>query len=249
MGTYSPLFSVEQAMLYPGLPDTSPAQPSDVFFTTDDGVRLHGRYFESPESRAVILYCHGNAGNVETWSATARELQERHRCSVFLFDYRGYGKSSGTSSEEGLRCDARAARRWLATRASVTEKEIVLLGRSLGGGVAVDLASRDGCRGLILQNTFSSLPDVAAWHAPWLLPRWLMTQQFCSVEKIRQYPGPLLQCHGDADTLIPLELSKRLHAAAPGPKRFVVQHGGGHNDPPSEEYQRALGEFLQSLDR
>src|SRR5439155_9610288 len=110
-----------------------------------------------------------------------------------VFDYRGYGKSEGVPTEEGLLRDAQAARRWLAQRTGVRESQMVLMGRSLGGAVAVHLAAEGGARGLILESTFSSLPDVAAEHLPWLLPYWMMTQRFDSAEKIKRYQGPLLQ--------------------------------------------------------
>ena len=248
MGAYSPLLPVERAFLYRPEPTTNRTmEEGEAWFVADDGLRLHGRYFDHPQRRAVILYCHGNAGSVETWSQAAVELQEQHQCAVFVFDYRGYGKSEGTPSEDGLLLDARAARRWLAQKAGVQEKEIVLLGRSLGGGVAVDLAARDGARGLILQSTFSSMPDVAAYHLPWLLPQLMMTQRFDSVEKIKRYPGPLLQCHGAADRLVPITLARSLNEAAPGPKRFITIPGAGHNDPPNGAFHEALDEFLGSL--
>jgi fermentation-respiration switch protein FrsA (DUF1100 family) len=129
----------------------------------------------------------------------------------------------------------------------VQEKEIVLLGRSLGGGVAVDLAGKDGARGLILESTFPSMPEVADYHVPWLLPQLMMTQRFNSVEKIKRYTGPMLQCHGDADRLVPISLARSLFEAAPGQKRFITISGAGHNDPPNGAFHEALDEFLGSL--
>ncbi len=170
----------------------------------------------------------------------------KQQCSVFLFDYRGYGKSEGTPTETGVLHDARAARRWLAQRAGVQEKDIVLLGRSLGGGVAVDLAASDGARGLILQSTFPSLPEVAAYHLPWMLPRWLMSERFDSISKIKHYHGTLLQSHGDRDTLIPIDLAKQLYAAAPGKKTFITIPNAGHNTTPDEAYHQVLQQFLDS---
>lgn len=247
MGAFSPLLPVERSAIYQTVPNDATASLNDIFFTTDDGIKLHGRFFDCPKPKAVILYCHGNAGTVESWSLAASELQQSQQCAVLVFDYRGYGKSEGTPSEAGLFRDARTARRWLAKRTGVQEKDIVLLGRSLGGGVAVELAAKDGARGLILQNTFSSLPDVAAYHVPWLLPHWMMTQRFDSIEKIQHYRGPLLQCHGDKDRLIPIKLARNLFDEAPGEKHFITIPGGDHNDPPNDAYQKALREFLASL--
>src|SRR5690606_21254788 len=103
------------------------------------------------------------------------------------------GRSEGVPSEQGILADARAARQWLAQRAGVREQDIVLMGESLGGGVMVDLAASDGARALILENTFTSLPDVAAFHYPWLPVRTLMRTRFDSLSKIGNYHGPLLQ--------------------------------------------------------
>lgn len=242
-GTYSPLFTLERSLIYQPA-DNLTNDPADVWFTAADNTRLHGRFFDHPNRSAVILYCHGNAGSVESWALAAKEIAERHRAAVFVFDYRGYGKSEGKPSEEGLYQDARAARRWLAARAGVSEKEIILLGRSLGGGVAVELAASDGARGLILQSTFASLPEAAACHVPLLWPDLLMSQRFNSLYKIKRYTGPLLQCHGDADRLIPIAQAQKLYAAATGPKRFVTIPGAGHNDPPGEDFEVVMAEFL-----
>jgi fermentation-respiration switch protein FrsA (DUF1100 family) len=200
-----------------------------------------------PKPRAVALFCHGNAGNIVSRGELLWILNQRHGLAVMTFDYRGYGKSEGKPSERGILQDARAARTWLASRAGVAEADIVLMGRSLGGAVAVDLAARDGARGLVLASTFSSLPAVAAHHVPWALPSLNMTQRLNSAKKIRDYFGPLLQSHGDADELIPIELGRKLFDAAPGPKRFIVLPGAGHNDPQTEEYRLALDEFIASL--
>lgn len=248
LGSYSPLFSVERSLIYQSAADAHrAADAKEVYFTSDDGKRLHGRFYDHPQRRAVILYCHGNAGSIESWSHAALELNQQHQVAVFVFDYRGYGKSEGTPSEEGLLLDAKAARRWLAQKAGVKEKDIILLGRSLGGGVAVDLAANDGACGLILESTFSSLPDVAEHHVPWLLPHLNMTQRFNSVDKIKHYHGPLLQCHGEGDRLIPILLARKLYEAAPGPKCFYTIPGGDHNDLPNTAFHQALDAFLNTL--
>jgi fermentation-respiration switch protein FrsA (DUF1100 family) len=143
-----------------------------------------------------------------------RLYRDRLNASVLVFDYRGYGKSEGTPSEAGLLADARAARRWLAARTGVAERDIVVVGKSLGGGVAVDLAAKDGARALILESTFPSLPEVAAHHVPWLPTHWLMNTRLNSVAQIGNYHGPLLQSHGDADRTIPYEMGRKLFDAA-----------------------------------
>ncbi len=220
----------------------------DAHFQAEDGTRLHGWYLEHPRPRAVVLFAHGNAGNLSHRVGLVEELRRRLRVTVLIFDYRGYGKSEGSPSEQGILQDARAARGWLARRAGVPEHQIVLLGRSLGGGVMVDLAARDGACALVLDSTFTSLPDVGAWHYPWLPVRWLMRTRLDSLSKIRSYRGPLLQFHGDSDRIVPYELGRRLFEAAPGsPKRFVTLPGHDHNDPLPELFFRELDRFLDRL--
>jgi len=219
----------------------------DAWFHAEDGTRLHGWFVPQPDAKAVVLFLHGNAGNISSRAYTLNVLNQRHRLTVLAFDYRGYGRSEGAPSERGILDDARAARAWLARRTGVAERDIVLMGRSLGGGVAVDLAAEDGARGLVLASTFTSLPDVGAHHFRWIPTHVLMSLRLDSLSRIEQYRGPLLQSHGNADRVIPYELGVRLFEAAPGPKRFVTIANGAHNDPQPESYHVALDEFLAAL--
>lgn len=215
----------------------------EASITAADGTKIHGWYCPHEQPRAFVLFCHGNGGNITHRADVLRALHDRVGVSVLAFDYRGYGKSEGKPDEPGVLSDARAARTWLARKAGVAEERIVLMGESLGGAVAADLAV-DGARALILENTFSSLPDVAAFHYPWLPVRLLMRTQFNSAAKIRSYQGPLFQSHGDRDSIIPLELAKRLFDAANQPKRFLLVDGADHNDPRPAGYYGKLKEFL-----
>jgi fermentation-respiration switch protein FrsA (DUF1100 family) len=218
----------------------------DAWFTAADGVRLHGWFAAAARPRAAVLYAHGNAGNITGLYPLLDLFREDLRASLLVFDYRGYGRSEGAPDEKGVLADARAARRWLAGRAGIAEKEVVLLGRSLGGGVAVQLAARDGARGLILENTFTSVPDVACRHAG-LPVGWLFSTRLDSLALIHDYHGPLLQTHGDADRTVPFDLAETLFAAANEPKQFVRVKGGGHNAPPGRDYLHALDHFLAIL--
>jgi uncharacterized protein len=220
----------------------------DCWFQAGDGIRLHGWYLPHDKPKAVILVMHGNGGNLTIRGSLAALLHDRYAASVMIFDYRGYGRSEGTPTVEGVLRDARAARRFLAKVENIKETDIVLLGESLGGAVAVDMASEDGARGLILDGTFSSLREVAASHYPKLLTDTLVSDRFNSLAKIKKYHGPLLQSHGDRDPVVPYEQARKLFAAANEPKRFVLIHGGGHLCSNTPEYYRALGEFLSSLD-
>ena len=225
----------------PGLPI------EDAYFTTADGVKLHGWCLAQPSPTAVVLFCHGNAGNVTHRAEILRILAQSLNCTTLVFDYRGYGRSEGRPNESGVLQDARAARAWLARRAGVAEGDVVLMGESLGGGVAVDLAAADGARALVLQSTFSSLPDAAAYHFPWLPVRWLMRTRLDSLAKIGKYHGPLLQCHGDCDSIVPHDLGRRLFDAANEPKQWIELPGHDHNDDLPPKYFAALREFLDGL--
>lgn len=219
----------------------------DAWFESEDGSRLHGWFAEAQQPRAVVLYAHGNAGNVTDRLPVLHLFRDRLHTSILVFDYRGYGRSEGTPSEEGVLADARAARRWLAARTKVPEQDIVLAGHSLGGAVAVDLAAKDGASGLILESTFTSLPDTAARHFPLVPVRLMMRNRLDSYSKIPSYQGPLLQVHGEADRIVPYALGRKLFGAANDPKWFVAVPGGGHNDPPSREYIEALDRFFTIL--
>lgn len=219
----------------------------DAWFAAADGTRLHGWYVPCDQPRAVILFSHGNGGSIADRAGVFRTLHDRMHSSLLAYDYRGYGRSEGVPTEQGILADARAARKWLAERAGIAEGRIVMMGESLGGGVAVDLAAADGARGLVLENTFSSLPDVAAAHFPWLPVRLLMRAQLNSAAKIPNYHGPLLQVHGDRDQIVPFVSGKKLFAAANEPKQFVVVPGGDHNDPRMPAFLQALDDFLGRL--
>jgi fermentation-respiration switch protein FrsA (DUF1100 family) len=217
----------------------------DVFFTSADGVKLHGWFCPCKEARAVVLHAHGNGGHLAHRASLMRYYQQRLRVTAFIFDYRGYGRSGGTPSAAGILNDARAARTWLANRTGLREKQLVLTGQSLGGAVAVDLAA-DGARGLVLESTFSSLKDVARHHYPQLA--WMASpKKLNSVERVKEYRGPLLMAHGDADDVIPYELGRKLFEAANEPKQWVILPGGVHNHATTKEFADALDAFIEKL--
>lgn len=248
--TNAPLLAVEQSLVfwpshYPSGDWNIDPGVEDVWITTPDGTRINGWFAEAKEPRAVVLYAHGNGGNIADLRPFLHLFHDQMKTSILVFDYRGYGRSSGSPSESGLYEDARAARRWLASRAGVAERDVVLAGHSLGGGVMVDLAAKDGARGLILESVFTSLTETASHHVP--ASELLMQMHFDSLAKIGSYHGPLLQTHGDADEVIPFDFGRKLFRAANQPKQFVPIHGGGHNDTPAPEYVEALDHFLGGL--
>jgi hypothetical protein len=250
--SFSPLAPLEESVVFhPSRYPEGNWRPDglkfeDAWFQSEDGTKLHGWFVPREKPRAVVLFCHGNGGSLATWSDALRTLHDRVGVTAMGFDYRGYGRSEGTPCEKGIFADARAARRWLAKRADIPENQIVLMGRSLGGAVAIDLAG-DGARGLIIESTFTSMPAVAQAMFPWLPMRAVMQTRFDSIAKIRRYHGPLLQSHGTGDRLLPYSMGEELFDAANQPKKFVSIPGGDHQDPQTPVYYEALDAFLGSL--
>jgi fermentation-respiration switch protein FrsA (DUF1100 family) len=216
----------------------------DAWFQADDGTKLHGWYVPKKDARAAVLFCHGNGGNVTHRADALLSLHRKAGASVLIFDYRGYGRSEGSPNEKGILADARAARRWLAEREKIKESEIVLLGESIGGAVAVDLAAKDGAKALVLESTFDSIRKVAAYHYPFLPVRLLMRTKLDSASLIGDYHGPLLQAHGDNDQIVPMQYGRRLFEAANEPKKWLQLPGHDHNDPMPASYYEELAKFL-----
>lgn len=218
----------------------------DVWLLTSDGIRLHAWWVMAPQASLVTLYLHGNAGN-----ATHRFLQIREitaaGSSVLMLDYRGYGKSGGSPTEHGLYADADAAYLYLLNR-GYTARHIVLQGESLGTAVAVNLASRKECAGVVLEAAFTSGRDVANTVLPVFGP--LLFWGFDTKSKIAAIGAPLLFFHGDRDEIIPLRLGRSLFEAAPETKSFIEVPGAGHNDLvqiAASSYRERLHEFYGHL--
>ena len=201
----------------------------DLEFEAGDGERLHGWWIDAQgESRGHVLLCHGNAGNVGDRIAHA-ELLSAAGFDVMLFDYRGYGRSSGRPDEDGTYRDARAARTCLLDQRGADPDRVVYLGESLGGAVAIELATAHPPAGLVLLSTFTSVRSVARKHYPFI-PAALVPDAYPSIDRIRELHVPLLVLHGDNDDIVPLEQGQALYDAAPGPKQMRVLSGAGHND-------------------
>lgn len=248
LGPLNPMRPIENKLLYHPTAVTSvPDQPNveSVRIAVTDDETIHGLFVAHPDPQGVLLYCHGNGGNIVDRLPRLTKLSNEHRLNVLGFDYRGYGASRGKPSESSIYQDARSARSWLSRTTLVPESGIILLGRSLGGGVAVELAT-DGAKGLVLESTFTSTTDVGKSHAKWLPVSFLMSQKFESQKKISNYHGPLLQMHGSQDEVVPFDLGLKLHESANEPKRFVIMNGG-HNNPTHPDYEPLLAEFINSV--
>lgn len=201
---------------------------SDVWMQAADGVKLHGWWLAPENPRRVTLYLHGNVGNVTHRGLHARRIVAAGS-GVLLLDYRGYGRSEGRPGEEGLYADAGAAYDWLIKR-GFSPGQIVIHGESLGTSVAVDLAARRPCAGVILEAPFTSANEMAARVLPLLGP--LVMHAFDTRSKIAAVHAPLLIIHGDRDEVVPYALGRALFDAAREPKRFFTAAGCGHNDIP-----------------
>lgn len=248
------LVAFETKLVYPS-PDPSSGDWSpkhlefeDVTFNSSDGTALHGWYFPHGEPERTILFFHGNAEDVSDLGDEMSSLRSEFNANVFVFDYRGYGKSEGSPTETGVLQDGVAAQRWLAERAGIPADQIVLYGRSLGGGVAVANAATEGASALILDRTFHSMVDVAAGMYPIFPIRWLMRNRYPSYERITVYNGPLLQLHGTADEILPFESGEKLFAASRSKeKTFLRIEGLTHNVPPPPDLFSGMHRLFQTL--
>ena len=173
-----------------------------------------------------MLHCHGNGGNISHRLDTCAALLGTG-LSVFLFDYRGYGRSQERPGEEGTYRDAEAAYQWLVQR-GFAGTNIVAFGESLGGGVAAELAVHEPLGGLVLQSTFTSIPDIGSELFPWLPVRWLATISYDTRSKLPRLRIPVLVMHSRADEIVPFHHGERNFAAANEPKLFWELHGD-HN--------------------
>ncbi len=220
----------------------------DVELTLDSGDKIHGWYVPNPAATTQLIYFHGNAGNI---SGRINSIQRWHRIgvSVLIVDYPGYGQSTGKPTEEGTYESARAAWQHLTQEKSIPPQDIVLFGRSLGGGVATQLATEVQAKALIIESTFTSVPDVAA-EIYWFLPvRRLARVKYESAVKIGDVGMPILILHSPDDEVIPYSHGEKLFALAEEPKTFIKTKGG-HNDRhilAEPAYGKSLKSFIDGL--
>ncbi len=222
----------------------------DVDFKALDGTPLHAWYFpgQTNSARAFgLIYCHGNGGNISHRTETCEALLETG-LSVFLFDYRGYGRSAGRPSEAGTYQDAEAAHQWLLEK-GFAASNLIAYGESLGGGVAAELAVRRPLAGLVLQSTFTSIPDIGAELFPWLPVRWLSRIHYHTSSKLPRLHIPVLIMHSRTDELISFKHGERNYSLANEPKLFW-EIEGGHNDPLANRarYVEGINEFLRRIE-
>ena len=218
----------------------------DVSFKAADGTELHGWFLpadtNSPRAQIAFLICHGNGGNISHRLELCAALLKTG-ASVFLFDYRGYGQSHGRPGEEGTYRDAQAAHAWLRQKGFRGE-DIIAFGESLGGGVVSELALRETVGGIVLQSTFTSIPDIGGELFPWLPVRWMSTIKYDTYTKLPRIKVPVLVMHSRADDLARFSHAEMNFAAANEPKTFC-ELNGGHNEAIWE--QKEFGDAIEKL--
>ena len=218
-----------------------------MWFQSGDGTKLFGWYVEAQADRPVVLWCHGNAGTIINRLENLRELF-RLGLSVFLFDYRGYGRSRGKPSEEGLYQDAVGAYDYLTRTRMIRPDRLILFGRSLGAAVAGELAAQRPAAGLILESPFPSIEAVAKHHYGGMPVHWLLGASFRLIDRLPLLSLPKLIIHGDRDDIIPIELGRQVFEAAQPPKEWYVIRGADHNNTyqvGGAPYFRQWAEFVQ----
>ena len=241
---FHPSAEIVQTPLVVGLPF------QDHYFATTDGVILNGWFIPHPNAGVTLAWFHGNAGNISHRVENIKLLHDKVKLNIFIFDYRSYGLSSGSISEEGTYRDGAAALNYVRQHIGVEAKNLIIFGRSLGAAVAAEMALQFPCRGLILEAPFTSIRDMAKNFFPVLPIGPLLQTHFEVREKIGQVRVPLLVLHGDRDDVVPYEQGKKLFALARAPKAFYTIHGATHNDTyrvGGDRYFARLRDFVEAV--
>jgi fermentation-respiration switch protein FrsA (DUF1100 family) len=229
-----------------GRPEDFGLQARDLYFETQDRVKLHGWLFVRDPEAPYLLWCHGNAGNISHRLDNIARLQSVG-INVFIFDYRGYGKSEGSPSEQGFYLDGEAAWETLLREGPVLPARVVLFGRSLGCAMAADLATKVPAAGLILESGFPHLGAMAKVHYPFVFSERFLSGRFDALSRLKRIKMPVLVIHGGRDTIVPIRLGRRLFETAPEPKEWHEIEEADHNDTylvGGEGYFRKLRETI-----
>lgn len=237
-------------------PEAAGLAYEDVHFPAADGVRLHGWFLPGRRDRPLVLFAHGNAGNISHRIDNLLHFR-RLGLAVFIFDYRGYGKSEGRITESGSYDDIRGALNWLKQKGWRPQR-MIYFGRSLGAAVALQLALEEPPAGLVLESAFTSVARMGWHHQPVayaLFGWWALSSRYDNLEKIDRLQCPLLMFHGSRDRIVPPDMARQLFASAPEPKTLYLIPDAGHNDtyhvggPPYWEQWRIFLAELTIADR
>ena len=219
----------------------------DIDFQSKDGNKLHGWFVASPQAMASLLWFHGNAGNLSHRLDNIQRFLSLN-LNIFIFDYRGYGKSEGEPDEEGIYIDSLAAYDRILKIEGVSVESLFLFGRSLGGICAVQTALKNPARGLILESVFTSASDMSRKIFPLIPLGWAIRSKLDAISKVPRLALPKLFLHGNRDEIVPFVLGKKLFDAAVEPKTFYAIEGAGHNDAyiiGGSQYYKVLDEFIK----
>ena len=230
-------------------PSLSSVSKEDIHFVASDGVPLHGWYFPSNRSKSTLLWFHGNAGNI-THRLENIKMMKRLNIDIFIFDYRGYGKSEGKPDESGIYLDSQAAYDWLVKVKKIMPENIILFGRSLGGVFAIEVASKNPAAGIILESVFPSASKMARKMFPVLPLSWAIKSRFDAIGKVPNLKLPKLFLHGTQDEVVPYKLGRELFSAAATPKIFYDIKGAGHNDTflvGGVDYFNVIDRFIKNI--
>jgi alpha-beta hydrolase superfamily lysophospholipase len=239
---YFPLKELEATPQDIGLPF------KEVNLKTSDDCQIHGWFIGDQKAKDVVLFYHGNAGNI-SHRLDSIDIFYRLGFNVFIFDYRGYGRSEGDPSEEGTYLDSEAAWQYLVNKEKIPPKQIILFGRSLGGAIAACQATKVKAKCIILESTFTSVPDFGARIYPFLPIRWISKFLYDTRANLKHIDIPVLIIHSQDDELIPFSYGKQLYKAANQPKELLILTGS-HNEGFLESeriYKKGLKTFLSKL--
>lgn len=216
----------------------------DIHFNAEDGVKLHGWFFASNHAKATLLWFHGNAGNISHRLDNIQRLQSLN-VNIFIFDYRGYGKSEGEPDEKGIYLDSQSAYDYLTRTRKINPQQLILFGRSLGGVCALETARNNPSAALIVESSFTSAKDMAKKIFPFFPVGWALKSKLDAERNAAEIDLPKLFLHGDRDEIVPYKLGKKLYSSARAPKEFYSIKGAGHND----TYIVGGGEYFDRLNR
>ncbi|MEM7027347.1 MAG: alpha/beta hydrolase [Pseudomonadota bacterium] len=222
-------------------PDKLSLDFEDVYLTTKDNQKINGWWVPHPEPRFTLLFLHGNAGNISHRLDTLKLFHDLG-LSVLIIDYRGYGNSTGNISEQGTYIDANTAWQYLTNKMKIKPDEIIIFGRSLGGGVASWLAKNYNSAGVILESTFTSIADMGKHYYPYMPVKLINHIKFDSYSRITKINAPLLFIHSQSDEIVPFEFGRSLFEKANEPKSFL-QISGNHN----YGFQQSRGIYVSGL--
>jgi len=249
------LFLMQPTFLYAPVSEVShtPAELGldfeSVVFRSCDGLKLAGWYIPAENSKLTVLFCHGNGGNM-MHRLDSINLFYNLGLNCFIFDYRGYGQSQGKVSEQGTYLDAAAAYKWLTEEKKILPNNIITFGRSLGGSIAAQLASKVEVGSLVIESCFTSYVDMGRKLYPYMPVRWFARFSYNTIDYLRTVHCPVMIIHSRDDEIVPFEFGRQLYGAANEPSKFI-EIAGSHNDGylvSGRIYKKAWTEWIKSLE-